>query len=686
MDPSKLEAMSKWPTPTKKKEVQAFLGFANYYRRFILNYSSKARPLTELTKDITFSWGEAQQTVFDELRQCFLSAPILTQFDRTLESIVETDASNQAISGILSQYHVLNSIKKVYPVEYHAKTFMATQRNWPIHDKELFAIVDSFRKWRDWLVGVQVNLYTDHQGLQYFNTKQKLNSRQASWYLRMSELFYNIHYRPVTKMGKADGLSRRSGEEKSSMEMKFFEDGQLLVDEEDVEVEAEDIDLQGIDISGWEKKNRLWVVPEVHKLDVLWQHYDSQVAGHWGRHRTQELVSRNFIWEGWQEDVAKYVAGCIRCQKAKADRHSRQTKLVPMPTGERPFEEIAMDFVGELPESEGFNTILVVTDRFTKVQHYLPTKTTWTAADVAATYINEIWRLYGLPRHIISDRGPQFVSKFLKQLNNCLGIQLRLSTAYHLQTDGLSEHAVQTLKQYLRIYCHDRQKRWRAWLPLAEFAYNTSATSTHKYSPYRSLYSFDPRTIHLSDNYTFSSPTAEEWLDRMTTVHNQIHNTLKQINNKRSAINIEKARWFAVNNWVLVDHWNLQVQADNNQSLTNKWIEPYKVIEAIGSHAYRLEVPEGTRWHNVVHTTLLKPFNRRNEDQEMDDDDPDVYEVESIIDSRKIHDVVKYRVRWVGHTEFEDTWEMFNKLDNCPDRVKAFCERYPNKPQDIQEV
>jgi len=127
MDPSKLEAISKWPTPTKKKEVQAFLRFANYYRRFILNYSSKARSLTELTKDIPFSWGDAQQTAFDELRQCFLSAPILTQFDRTLETIVETDASNQAISGILSQYHVSNGIKELHPIEYHAKTLTATQ-------------------------------------------------------------------------------------------------------------------------------------------------------------------------------------------------------------------------------------------------------------------------------------------------------------------------------------------------------------------------------------------------------------------------------------------------------------------------------------------------------------------------------------------------------------------------------
>jgi len=153
-----------------------------------------------------------------------MSIPILTQFDRSLDIIIETDASNQAISGILSQYHVTNSIKHLHPIKYHAKTLTGTQQNWPIHDKELFAIVDSFRKWRDWLVGVHVNVYTDHQGLQYFNTKQKLNSCQASWYLHMSELFYTIHYKPGSKMGKADGLSRRLGEEKSGMEARFFDE------------------------------------------------------------------------------------------------------------------------------------------------------------------------------------------------------------------------------------------------------------------------------------------------------------------------------------------------------------------------------------------------------------------------------------------------------------------------------
>ena len=288
-----------------------------------------------------------------------------------------------------------------------------------------------------------------------------------------------------------------------------------------------------------------------------------------------------------------------------------------MLTGERPFKEIVMYFVREFLQLDAFYSILVVTDRFTKVKHYVQAKITCTAEDVAYSYVNDIWELYGLLGHISSDCGPQFGSKFLKELNRKLNINLRLFTTYHSQTDGLSERAVQTLKQYLCIYCHDWQNRWQAWLPLAKFAYNTTATTTHKLSPYRSLYGFDPRTIHLDNDYKLSSPATEEWLDRMTTVHNHIHDILKRINHKRSALHVEKARQFNINNWVLVDRRNLQVKAGNNKSLTRKWLGPYKVIKAIGSHTYRLEVPEGTRWHKVVHTTLLIPLRRRNEPQDM---------------------------------------------------------------------
>ena len=180
-------------------------------------------------------------------------------------------------------------------------------------------------------------------------------------------------------MGKPDSLSRCLGEEKSRIDGNFFDKGQLLdLENDDVEEEedAEDVALEGIDVVTWEKMNRLWVVLQEHRLEVLYQHHDSQVAGHWRRHQTQELVSRNFIWDKYSEDVARYVAGYVECQKSKVDRHCRHIKLVPIPTRERPFEKIVIDFVGELPESKGFYAILVVPDRFTKVQHYILAKKT----------------------------------------------------------------------------------------------------------------------------------------------------------------------------------------------------------------------------------------------------------------------------------------------------------------------
>jgi len=173
----------------------------------------------------------------------------------------------------------------------------------------------------------------------------------------------------------------------------------------------------------------------------------------------------------------------------------------------------------------------------------------------------------------------------------------------------------------------------------------------------------------------------------MTTVHNQIHHTLKQINIKRTAIDIEKAPKFAVNDWVLVDRRNLQVKAGNNPSLTNKWIGPYKVIETIGTHAYRLEVLEGTRGHNIVHASLLKLFRTRDDPQDMDEDeDNEIYEVETILNSRKYTGVVKYRILWKGYDELGDPWEEFGRLDNCPETLKEYPEKFPNKPRDERNV
>ena len=166
----------------------------------------------------------------------------------------------------------------------------------------------------------------------------------------------------------------------------------------------------------------------------------------------------------------------------------------------------------------------------------------------------------------------------------------------------------------------------------------------------------------------------------MTTVHNQIHDTLKHINMKCSTTHIEKARQFNIDDCVLVDRCNLQVKPENIKSLTRKWLVPYKVIQAIGSHAYRLEIPEGTRWHNVVYITLLTPFRRRDEPHDMNEDQAEVWKVEGITNSRTVKGVVQYRVLWAGCTELEDTSETIDHLYNCSGKLREFRQKFTREP------
>ena len=168
-------------------------------------------------------------------------------------------------------------------------------------------------------------------------------------------------------------------------------------------------------------------------------------------------------------------------------------------------------------------------------------------------------------------------------------------------------------------------------------------------------------------------------------VYSQISNTLKKINDRRSRLLLDKARKFKVADWVLVDHWNLTVKAGNNQSLTQKWIGPYQVIKPAGSHAYKLQLPRGIRIHHVVHTTLLKPYkkNAANYAEETDDEQDDLfYNVESVVASKRFSRKVKYRIRWEGYEEQDDTWEPVENLRDSMDAVKNFHKAHPKALRD----
>src|SRR5512147_818026 len=172
------------------------------------------------------------------------------------------------------------------------------------------------------------------------------------------------------------------------------------------------------------------------KLQLLKDHHDAPAAGHAGRAKTLELLSRRYYWPKMYQDVDRYVQNCHICQRSRTSRHAPYGILRPLPIPQAPWQDISMDYVTGLPWSNGSNTILVVMDRLTKQRHLIPTRDTSNAEDLAIVYVKNVAKLHGLPKTIISDRGATFTSRFWKSLCSYWGTTLKLSTAFHPQTDG----------------------------------------------------------------------------------------------------------------------------------------------------------------------------------------------------------------------------------------------------------
>ena len=214
MDPEKIQAIVEWQSPSCLKDLQAFLGFANFYRRFIKDYSKITVALTEATKKPKgqlFQWTEACEQAFEDLKRAFVSRPILMHFDYEKKTVVETDASNHVAAGVLSQY---DDKGVLHPCAYFSKKFQPAQINYPIHDKELLAVILAFEHWRAELEGnqQQVEVLSDHRALEYFMSSKKLSQRQARWAEYLSRFNFLLRYRPGTKGEKPDALTRRSGD------------------------------------------------------------------------------------------------------------------------------------------------------------------------------------------------------------------------------------------------------------------------------------------------------------------------------------------------------------------------------------------------------------------------------------------------------------------------------------------
>lgn len=257
--------------------------------------------------------------------------------------------------------------------------------------------------------------------------------------------------------------------------------------------------------------NKVWIAHNsALQTKLIAAFHASAIGGHSGVKATYHRLKQLFHWKGMKRDVDSFVKQCLVCQQAKHELSHSAGLLQPLPIPK--CARISMDFIEGLPASEGYNSILVVVDRLTKYSHFIPLKHPYTAQAVAKVVLDNVVKLYGMPRSIISDRDKVFTSTFWKTLFSLVDTKLLMSSAYHPQTDGQLERVNQCLEMYLRCAVHDSPLKWKSWLPLAELWYSSAFHTSLGCSPFKALYGYEAHFGTLLPTLNHQHSTAAEFL------------------------------------------------------------------------------------------------------------------------------------------------------------------------------
>jgi len=219
--------------------------------------------------------------------------------------------------------------------------------------------------------------------------------------------------------------------------------------------------------------------------------YNTKVAGHPGCWKTLELVSKNYWWPQMSRCIGQYISTCDLCLRTKPMRQALVGKLHPLQIPDSQWDTLSVDLVMELPLSSGHNAVMIVVELVSKRAHFIPMHTMVIAEGAARLFLHQVWTLHDLPKCVVLDRGPQFITRFTRELYCLLGIKLASSTVWHPQTDGQTEHVNQELDQYLQLFVNEQQDNWYDLLPMVEFQHNNHIHSTTQ----QPLFLLDTRCI-----------------------------------------------------------------------------------------------------------------------------------------------------------------------------------------------
>ncbi|UYV71059.1 K02A2.6-like [Cordylochernes scorpioides] len=643
----RLEAANLKLSPKKyklfKKEVAyLFLGLCTYYRRFIPGFSIIARPLHRLTESgRPFVRTPDCQRAMEKLKEMLVAAPILA-YPRPRDSfILDTDASNTGIGGVLSQ--VQEGSERV--IAYFSKTLSKPERNYCVTRKELLAIVKSIEHFHHYLYGQEFILRSDHASLQWLLNFKNPEGQLARWTQRLQEYQVKIQHRPGKRHQNADALSRRPcvpqcghcarAEDKYGVRQVTVQESDEVEEQHWTgqalrKAQREDRDLfpminwkesderpswenvapynpktkslwslwnsltlrDGVLYRKWESedgKHESWklVLPRSHVPLALQEMHNSSTGGHYGIRKTLAKAREIFFWPESRADVEKWCRNCTQCSARKGPTTRSRGKLKIYNVG-APFERIAIDVVGPFPKSDLGN------------KYILALLQDWVC-------------IFGVPRILHSDQGRNFESNIFQELFRRLGIEKTKTKPLHPQSDGMVGRFNRTLTQHLTMFVDKNQRDWDQHLPMLLMAYRSAEHKSTGYSPARMLFGHE---LRMSCDVLLGRPEetfedTNEYIshleERMLSIHQWAREKIHFSSEKmKDSYNVKTSHKTFKEGEMVWLH-NPQRKKGLSPKLQYQWEGPYKIIKCLNDVIYQIQKTRTSKL-KVVHYNRLAPF------------------------------------------------------------------------------